>query len=193
MALDPLASESDLATLGVDISDASLAALALDMASAAVREAAGSPISALVSTVDVEGGAGRWLSLPFTPVREVTEVAIDGDPVSDWRLISGSLFRRDGWASCLPTVVTVTAAHGYNEVPADIVLLVCELAGAGISAAIEGVEVKTRVQSEGIDDYTVSYVTGAAAMTSVMELTERTRLRLAQRFGGGSHVVGARS
>lgn len=192
MAHAPLATTADLTTLGVDVSDAALAALALDAASAAVRDAAGSVISQVTATYDLQGNRSQWLDLSASPTVDVASVAIDDVPVTDYRLISGSLFRADGWGACLPTVVTVTATHGYAEVPADIKLLVCELAAAGMNAARDGIEVKTRMQSEGIDDYNVSFITGAEAMASVMDLPERNRARLRNRFGGGVYVTGVR-
>lgn len=195
MAPDPLATTTDLSTLGVDTSDAALTALALDAASAAVREAAGSTISQATSTFTTGGTTSTWLPLPTVPAGAVSSVLLDGSPVTDHKVIDGTLWRAAGWQRRCgePSEVEVTLTHGYAVVPADIILLVCELAAAGINAAVEGVEVKTRVQSEGIDDYNVSYVTGAEALASVMELPERTRIRLAQRFGGGVHVVGSRS
>lgn len=191
MALAPLATSADLSTLGVDISDASLVDLALNAASDAVREAAGSAITQQTSTFTLPAPCSTWLSLPVRPVVSVSSVTVDGEAVTGYRLSDGRLWLGSGWSSSVaPVDVEVTAVHGYAEAPADIVLLTCELAAAGINAASDGIEVKTRIQSEGVDDFTTAYVTGAEALASVMELPERTRLRLAQRFGGAAHVTG---
>ena len=80
------------------------------------------------------------------------------------RAIGRTVDHEELLASVEPVDVVVTLTHGFAEAPADIVMLTCELAAAGISAAQEGIEVKTRVQSEGVDDYNVAYVTGTDAL-----------------------------
>lgn len=190
MALAPLATSADLLARGVDVTDADLADRMLASASAAVREAAGAPISEVTSTVEVEAPQhGRRLLLPSQPVTAVTSVTIDGEAASDYRVVSGHLWRRTGWATPCgdPATVEVTFTHGWTEVPADIVELVCDLAIAGMSVAPEGAHVGLAYES--IDDYRVGYLQGAEATASVWELPERTRLMLRRRFGGGAHVT----
>ena len=188
MALQHLATAADLADLGVDTSDVPLTETALAAATASVRDAAGVPISQATSTVTIQGTRSQWLDLPLSPVVEVTSVAIDGDPVDDYKVVGGSLWRRAYWSACgEPSLVTVTAMHGYLEVPADIKLLVAQLAAAVINA--DGIESHLGKQSESIDDYSVTYVTGSGSTAYVVELPARTRLMLRQRFGGGAAVT----
>ena len=77
--------------------------------------------------------------------------------------------------------------HGLAEVPADIVQLVCDFAIAGMNTAGNGS--RSGVTSEAVDDYRVTYADGEDAQASVVEIPERTRLMLRQRFGGGTYVV----
>ena len=196
MALVQLASVGDLADRGVDTSNASLVGAMLGAASEAVREAAGAAISVTTSTVEVEGTQGQRLPLPGGPLRSVSSVKVDGVEVSDFRVVGGALWRRVGWSSYCdePSIVTVTYQHGFDEVPADVVDLVCQFAAAGIASAAEGYAGHAGVASEqeAVDDWSRSrtFVTGGDAQASVMEVPPRTRLMLRSRFGGGTYVTG---
>lgn len=189
MALDPLATLDDLAELGltVETDETTVANRYLAVASAAVRDAAGSPISQTTSTVTLEGDTGQRLRLPGLPVQSVASVAIDGTAVTDWRLRSGQLWRFGGWTNILPSDVVVTYTHGLPEVPADIIDLVGRLvAGAMASYRAEdgGASLGTQViTSERIGDYAVTY--GGDGLATDMELPAYLRERLAARFGGG--------
>lgn len=202
MPLAALATVADLVGFGVDASNGTRAAKALDAASAAVRDAAGHPISSVTSTVQLVGRSSRWLHLPAGPVTAVSTVLVDGAAVTDWRLFPGGRLLRDcgtwtgghllrggaTWAVA-ETIVTVTYTHG-STVDADIVALVCALAASAMAAASEGFDPQIGVQSVRVDDASETYVTGAAARVSPVEIPEAQRLALAVRFGGGAHVVG---
>lgn len=193
MALAPLATATDLSARGISTDDTDAVDAFLAAASAAVRDAAGCTISATSSTINTEGGSGRWLPLPGWAITSVDEVAISGTVVTDALLVSGRLWRRCGWLDCYePAIVTVTYSQGLSEVPADIVDLVCSLVGAALASAPEGgYAATTGKQYESIDDYRVGYTTGADAVASVMELPTRTRQSLAARFGTAVTVTGA--
>lgn len=193
MALDPLT--ADLGDRAVPAgASAGLIAEMLAAASAEIREAAGAPISQATSTIKLRGADSHWLILPGGPVSAVDAVLLDGATITDWRLLEGRLWRANGWSGCEPVEVTVTMTHGYVEVPEDIVSLCRDLALAGINAATSETGSRAGVQSEqeAIDDYSHSttYVTGDEATAGIMELPERSRLRLRQRFGGGAYVTG---
>ena len=192
MALAPLATSADLSVRGVDVSNTQLVDQMLAAASEAVRDAAGSPISQHTSTVTVEAGPGRSLRLPAQPVTAVSAVSIDGSAVTDWRLVSGALWRVCGWQDGRePALVTVTFTHGLLDVPADIVALVCDFAIAGMNTATDGAKSGITGRSTSLDDYSeaVQYAQNVDSMASVMEVPERTGRMLRARFGGGIYVT----
>lgn len=192
MALAPLATVADLEVRGVtvDPSETAVVNVYLDVASTLVRDAAGSPVSQVTSTVTLEGEPGPRLRLPGPPVQSVSSVSIDGVAVSDWRLASGALVRAAGWRpGCEPSDVSVTYVHGLATVPADIVDMVCRLAGQELVSYRSGEEVSRPVTEERIGDYFVKY---GDTETGTMSLTQFQRDRLAARFGGGVGTARAR-
>lgn len=197
MALAPLAVAADLSARGIDVTDTALVDAMLAAASEAIRDAAGAPISQTTSTVTIPGRDGAWLDLPGQPVTSVASVDLDGVAVTDHKFIGGRLWRRCGWNTypCEPSAVTVTMTHGFVEVPADIVQLVCDFAIAGMLTKDAGATAGVVSESESIDDYTTSkqYAQGSDSTASVMEVPERTARMLAARFGGGAYVVSEQS
>lgn len=158
----------------------------LAVASALVRNAAGSPVSQTTSTVTIEGRGSR-LALPGLPVTAVSAVAVDGVTVTDWKLFSGALARPCGFPS--GTAVTVTYTHGLPEVPADIVDIVCRLAGQELvkfRANPDAIAEKPVIQ-ERIGDWSATF--GYTVLFSDMELPAYLRLRLAARFGNGAGML----
>ncbi|AVH57883.1 MULTISPECIES: hypothetical protein [Streptomyces] len=198
MALQPLATVADLEARGLTIAPEEVAIVGtyLQEASAAVREAAGVPISQTASTVDLEGpDDSQWLTLPGPPIQSVSVVEIDGQAVTDWRLRSHRLWRAGGWSSGdAPTEVTVTQIHGLPTVPEDLVGLVCRIAAAVLVAyrsqpGGEGLAAKD-IRSERIGDYSVQY--GDGGRITEIELPDYLREQLAARFGGGVAVLRSR-
>lgn len=197
MALSPLATVADLTARGLTVApeETALVGVYLDVASTAVRTAAGVPISQTTSTITLEGEPQQRLHLPGPPVTEVTTVVVDGQPVTDWRLRSGALWRAAGWSDpCEPSEVDVTYTHGLPEVPADIVDLVCRIAAATLIAYRsqpngEGLAAKD-IRSERIGDYSVQY--GDGGRITEVELPQYLRDQLRARFGGGVSVVKSR-
>lgn len=197
MALAPLATTDDLDARTITWDDQTLAETYLAVASAAVRDAAGVPISQTTSTVNLFGDGGQWLRLPGPPVSSVASVVLAGETLADWALADGFLFRVCGWRTCgpLPEPTVVTYTHGLPNVPADVVDLVCRMAGSAIKLA-EGGDggsglAVDRIVSERLGDYAVSY--DKAAGTTEMELAQATRDRLRSRFGGtGAAMIGTR-
>ncbi|MFD7429050.1 hypothetical protein ACFV6Z_18685 [Streptomyces sp. NPDC059818] len=197
MALDPLATLADLAALGLTVEDSetAIAERYLAVASAAVREAAGTPISQTISTVVVEGEADQRLRLPGPPIQSVSAVSIDGVPATDWRLRSDRLWRFAGWtAPDGPSEVEVTQTHGLPTVPDDIVDLVCRMVAAALVAyrgADDGSGLAAgNLTSERLGDWAVTY--GNNGLITDMELPDYLRERLAARFGGGAGLVRSR-
>lgn len=190
MALAPLATTTDLSARGVTVGNL---ALALDVASAAVRDAAGSAISQLTSTVVVNAPRGNLLPLPGL-VRSVASVSVDGTALTadDYEVLPNGLWRECGWAPLgIPLPVTVTYTHGLasTAVPADIVDLTCQLAIAWLNHTAAGGGSTAGLQSVAIDDARESYTDEAAAQISPVFIPEATRNWLARRFGAGVEVV----
>lgn len=198
MALPPLATVADCEARGLTVTaeEAPLLETYLASASAAVRDAAGVPISETTSSIVLEGRAEQWLRLPGPPVTAVSSVELDGEAVADYRLRTADLWRRAGWQVVCgePSEVGVTYTHGLAEVPADIVDLVCRLAAQTLvawrsSADGDGLAAGD-VRHERIGDYSVTY--GDDGGVTELELSDRLRRRLASRFGGGAGLVRSR-
>ncbi|MFH9728310.1 hypothetical protein ACH4M4_35930 [Streptomyces sp. NPDC017254] len=198
MALAPLATLADLDARGLTVEPAeeTIVGTYLDVASTAVREAAGTPISQATSTVTVEGEPGQWLTLPGQPVTAVAAVLMDGEAVTDWRLVSGRLWRACGWTSgCGPSLVDITQTHGLAVVPADIVDLVCRMTAGALKAQRaeedgSGLAADKVITSERLGDYAVTYASDGRI--TEMELPQHWRERLEARFGGGAHALKSR-
>lgn len=185
MALAPLATIADLTARGVTVEAGETAAVNvyLDVASALVRDAAGSPISQVTSTVKLEA-RGTRVPLPGQPVTAVSAVLVDGVAVTDYKLRSGALARPCGFEA--GSEVQVTYTHGLPAVPVDIVDMVCRLAGQELVALRSGETSSRAVESERIGDYSVKY---ADTETGTMALSDFQRKRLAARFGSGAGMV----
>jgi hypothetical protein len=185
MALAPLATIADLETRGVTVDPSEVDAVNVHfgVASTLVRDAAGSPISAVTSTVTLEGRGSR-LQLPGGPATAVSDVSVDGLAVTDYKLLSGALVRSCGFPD--GSEVTVTYTHGFATVPADIVDLVCRLVGQELTAMRSGEVTSRGITSERIGDYSVTY---SDAETGTMCLSEYQRNRLAARFGNGGSIT----
>lgn len=194
MALPDLATTADLSARG--ITPAAVHDVMLAVASSIVRGAAGSPILETDSTVTLWGLDGsQWLDLPGQPITVVTSVEFDGDTLAaddDYRLVNGRLWGATPWgASCDPLEVVVEITHGLPEVPAHIVQLVCDLAIAGADAATAGAH-DPNVVAEKIDDYAVTFASGAESVATAVELPPLTKAWLRSQFGGGVAVVSYR-
>lgn len=193
--MDALATTGDLAIRNIDTSNLPLADGMLAVASDTVRDAAGSPISQTISTVKYDGWrCDKHLRLVGPPIISVFSVTINGDMVTDWRLqADGRLWRRSGWGLDEgPADVRVMQEHGLAVTPEWIVELVCQLASAGIAAALEGYPSHVGIESEQTPEYSVAYARGSDAINS-QELPERTRIKLASMFGGSAATVTTRS
>ncbi|WP_289294382.1 hypothetical protein, partial [uncultured Reyranella sp.] len=167
----------------------------LHAASEAVREAAGGPISETTSTLTVHSdGEGSWLRLPVHLVTAVDQVLVDGDPVLDWRLVNGRLWRAAGGGrSDQPTPVEVTCTHGYPEVPEPVRVLVIQLAlvaaqhieDDGLLGPTPGV----RQESISATAYAVTFGSDDPVPSTVFEINDRTRRWLRTSYGPGAAAM----
>lgn len=197
MALDALATSSDLTARGItsDADDNT----ALAVASAAIRNAADNCISQLTSTVTVEAPRGRLLRLPG-PVTDVSSVTVNGDAWTegvDYLVTTEGLYCIGyswsqgfqppyGLTTELPVPVVVTFTHGLADVPPDIVDLCCALVASWKQAKAGGFEADSGVASFRVDDYQEVATGEAAGQASPVWIPETTRADLRSRFGSGA-------
>lgn len=189
MAFSPLATVADLTGFAVDFTGReTLAENLLASVSEGVRDAAGVPITRTTSTVVLAGTREQYLPLPGAPVRAVTAVTLDGVPVTDFKLREGRLWRPAGWSGMWADV-SVTYDHGFDEVPADVVRLVCVFVAAGLNTAAE-LGTHRGLQYESVDDFRRGFLAGGDEVVDPTELPQRVRDSLRARFSGGAHVTG---
>lgn len=165
----------------------------ISSASEAVIEAAGSPILSRRSEVELPAMASKILRLPGLPVTEIHSVRVDGVALYGWKRITAGVYRADGWSRWELEIVTVDYTHGLPTVPADIRDLVARMVISAMLAAQDGADGLAlnngRISSVAIDDFREAYATGAdVEAVTEMTLPERTRERLARRFGAGASV-----
>lgn len=188
--MEPLATFEDVERLGVDTSDEGLIYFLLDTVSAGVRDAAGVHITESETTIIREGSWDQNILLPGSPIRAVTEVLLDGVPVTDWRLRNNRLWRSQGWSDSR-SEVEITYTYGYSTVPADIVKLVATLVAAGVNEVAEGVGTDRNLAYLSIDDYREGYRQGDNEVVDLTEIPDRTKAWLKKRFSGDSFVTGS--
>lgn len=154
---DRLATISQLsAFLGREIDETDPSAgLALDVASSAVRGYCGHHVSSVTGEVVALDGTGTTLLLlPGPPVTSVASVTVEGDALdpSDYRWsAAGFILRTDG--ACfpdLPRAVEVEMTHGWAQIPAAIIGVVCSLAGRILDGS-------AGIKQEAIGSYSVTY------------------------------------
>lgn len=185
MALEPLASVTDLSARSDEAAADVNATTALNVASAAIRDAADSPISQTIGTVTVVGSASPTLTVGL--LRNVTAVTIDGEAVTDYKLTGTGLWRACGWGDY--SEVAITGTFGLPTVPDDIVDMCCQLAISWINHSAEGAGSTAGLTMAAIDDAREGYTEEAAGQVSPVFIPEVTRRWLRQRFSGGVSVV----
>lgn len=189
--MEPLATIEDLDAYGFDTTNQALADALLAAVSAAVRDAAGTPISVVDTTVTLAGTREQFIRLPGAPVREVRTVSLDGKPVDDFKLRGDRLWRPAGWTG-QHADVEVDFTFGLDPVPADIVKLVCMFVGVGLTAAAsdEGLVRDRAMAYESIDDYRYGLRQGDDEIVDQTDLPARVKRALHERFSGAADVTG---
>lgn len=191
-----LATVVDLSDFNVEFPNEGMAERMLEAVSSGIRDAAGVPISKTTSTVTLYGRQEEFLPVPGGPLREVVEVISEGQPVTDFKVRDGRLWRRHGWGR-IDDDISVTFTHGWDPVPADVVKLAVNLTAAGINEAVSEGGLASRrglvSHQESIDDYSVqeSYVRGEDEVVDLTEIPPRTRAWLRERFSSQAFVTGS--
>lgn len=170
MALPPLATVEDLeGRLGRTLTgpERTRAELLLGDASAAIRAWTGQALTAGSSTVSLYPRSGV-VRLPQEPVTAITAVEDDnGDPVGyawDRNLELGVDAGIDR--------VTITYEHGYEELPGELVALVCQVAGRAMGTPPD----EAGYTSETIGNY--SYSLGGTAAAGALGLLDDEKAAL---------------
>jgi hypothetical protein len=165
MSLDPLATVEDVeARLGrtlIGTEEDQMEALLADV-SAAVRAYTGQEITAGTSSDIRLKVQGTTVRLPQRPVTAVDGVdSVTGDTLG-FTWYAGDHLELDS----VPTVgwVDVTYDHGYDDVPPDLIAVVCNIAMRAFGTPAE----QTGLQSESIGTY--SYTVGGAAAAGALGL-----------------------
>lgn len=145
-----------------------------------------------------------WIDLPV-PTTDVASVSVDGTTLAatDYKKVDNRLYRRVGWggsrwgserrfdyhAADEYVSVTVSLTYGFADgsAPGELKTWGLILASQIISLAD-----KVGVQSERIDDYSVTFATGAEQSQGVVGLPASVLGTLRSRYGRGTTVVAAR-
>jgi hypothetical protein len=193
--MEPLLTVEGLTEFGVDVgTDTALAARLLDAVSAAVRDAAGTPITEIATTVTIPTECSHRIELPSRPVTGVTSVTLDGQPVTGWRLVGSSLWLDRLWRTpnTPPGLLTCEYTSGYSETPPDIEKLVATFVAAGLYEYRDGIGSRRGLSSVGIDDFRETYTRGEDEIIDMTQLPASTRRMLRERFSSdGFTVVGS--
>lgn len=178
----------------LDGDDVARALAMLEDASAAVVSYTGQTFEEATTTdrLKVKNGTVRLPQRPTTAVDAIantasTDLAFTWDHGDTVYLgTTGALnafeiepFRR------APSWVDVTYTHGYETIPADIVAVVCQIAGRAFGRQLED----AGMQSESIAGYSYSIGTAGAAGGLGMLADERAVLDRYKRVGGSIRVA----
>lgn len=158
----------------------------LDDATAYLQAEIGQLVEAGTSTFTETVECPRTrIDLPQQPVRQVTEVKINNEPVEDYRLIKGGIVRDSGWHGD----VEITFDHGMTTIPGELAMYCCVLASGSLSQVERnGALTSGSVTSERIDDYSVQYTQNENSFS----LPDRNLEQLRSRYGQGAYVVDSR-
>lgn len=204
---DQLATPSDLASyLQADV-DLSTATLLIECATAVVQEAAGGQriVQVVGDTISILGTSDSWLPLPQIPVTAVTSVTMDGTALTagtDYKVFGNKLWRKQGWQSNYgwpwelegigspwynyappsltwpfqePSALVVVYTHGLP--PGDQRLQFARSVALGLARSVYANP--AGINSESIDDYSVTY----ERITAQMEASPHLRAAVAKKYG----------
>lgn len=187
MALDPLATIEDVAArLGRCLTgdEATRMEAILDDASASVRAYTGQQFTEATST-ETFRVRRNVVVLPQRPVTDVANAGgayfrWDGDDRVHFSLGSTDTFEWEPWIGGGPRTVEITYTHGYDEIPADIVGVVCSIALRAFGRRPED----GGLQQESIAGYSYSVGSAGAAGGFGLLPDERAVLDRYRRTGG---------
>lgn len=206
---DQLCTPEDLASAMQQDLDLASAVLAIECSTAVVQEAAGQRIvQVLNDSMTLLGTTDSWLDLPQIPVTAVISVVRDGVALTlgaDYKVFGNRLWSRSGWQASYgwyggdwrpsygdswlgpePGTVVVVNNHGHAPGAQELQLArnaTLALAAKAYSTPTPG------VQSESIDDYTISYAVSSAAATAAMDASPYLKSALRKQYGRRGGLV----
>lgn len=185
--------------------DTATATLARDAATDYLEAETGVKLTTATDTITyVVRWDDCWIDLPV-PTTEVTSVAVDGDTLAsdDYQVVDNRLYRRVGWGGSRwlsddrfayrsseddYADVAVTLTYGFETPPGEF-----KTWGLVLAAQAYKLAPNVGVQSERIDDYSVTYATGTTASVQAgLSLPPQVLGKLKARYGKGAAVVNAR-
>jgi len=135
----PLAAPADV----VGMRGAPFPASVLRGAGEAVRTVAGWHIAPSVETTVKVRTSGRVVLLPSLYVTAVASITDrDGRAIDGWDWLPEGIVERDHGR--FPRIVTVTFTHGYAKVPADLLSIISETAGASTHGRVRSESLMSR-------------------------------------------------
>lgn len=145
----------------------------LDIASQRVRTFTGRTFTLTTETKRVKVRNGK-IRLPQAPVVSVASIAdMNANALTfvwyvgqtiDLTATPLNAFEIEPWR-CSITAVDVTYTHGYTEIPADVVGIVCDMAAAALDAPSE----EGGLQSETLGPYTYTRFSGVRLTQSMRD------------------------
>lgn len=194
---DQLATLQDLAdALQIPLADLPVGTgtLLLECATAVVQAVTGQRIVQTTgATFSLTGTTDAWLDLPQIPVTAVGTVTLDGVTLTagtaasaptTYRRVGNRLWRGDGWQTYVDVpsdVVVGGVTHGYAAGSQDL-----QLGRSAVLSLAKGqFSNPSGVQSESIDDYSLTY----NAMTAHMEASPFLKAALRKKYGRRAQLV----
>ena len=153
---------SELASYLKQDVDTATATLNIQTLSAMFSTRAATAFTPTSITWEIEGLGYAQLIIPYKPIISVSAIRINGVAITDYTRVRSKLYRLAGFGTpgqFPPDVVEVDLTHGYATPPDDVRGAVLESAGAAYSSP------DITVQSESIDDYSVSSASGSGGVS----------------------------
>lgn len=196
---DPFATAADLAARGVTVDNEALAGALLADASETLRGEIGWQVYPAAEITFVHRRGWRRdaeVHLPGSPIRGVSQVAVDGfvvDPAR-WELVDNVLIfgvwrPEPYWPLLRPeaSIVEITYTVGWDTPPAELVSWTCVLAAQALAQVQERGTLGAAPAAEQVDDYRVQY--SAQQQAGELPIPERVLERLRARYGQGVFVT----
>lgn len=195
----PFADVADLQSQGMTIPAGmdSVVAVLLEAATDHLRSIVGWVAPTIQSSVTLWAGPGwQWLEIPLQPLVSVDSVTVQDIPTWPSQVTSAvpvTVVRFDNRIQVYgPGKVTVTATHGFAEVPGDLKSWCCVLAAEAFKNMQElGMLNPGTVASVAVDDFRQSYHPQQGGGSGAFTLPSHVVQSLQAQYGRGTYVTGS--